>query len=174
MEKVESRTHFKKRKDKLTWRLRKNKMKTNRQLMLLFSLFLVFFMKNITGYSQGKIFIARQSGMEFTMDIEYYNSITGVCTFTQGDQYKVTIYFKNDSGKKIKSDLTYSPQVIINAPDGECGDYKWNVEFNFDLPINPGDIVKRTDYYVIKSGKQPSTIVVSEWAMRGYKFVADN
>ncbi len=132
---------------------------------------LIFLIQSI--YAQGTIFIAKKDGLKLSMDIEYYNSVQDACYFQQGDQYKVTIYLANESGKKIKSDLTYLPQVIINAPDGECGDYNWNVEFDLQLPLNPGDVESVTKYYVIKSGKMPSTIIPSQWVFRGYKFVEE-
>jgi len=67
------------------------------------------------------------------MDVDYYNSIKGACDYSQGqdDQYKVTIYLKNESGRKIKSDLSYAPLVRIEAPAGECAQYNEFVDYNY-------------------------------------------
>jgi hypothetical protein len=127
--------------------------------------------------SPGRIFIAKQDGMELSMNIEYYNTIENACMGMdikpKGDQYKITIYLVNNTGKKITSDLTYLPKVRIEAPNGECANYNGFKDISIELPKNSGDVQSTTDYYVINEGKGSSNIIATEWILRGYKFVTE-
>lgn len=132
-------------------------------------LFLISF-KISTSFSQGKQFIAKQDGLVMSMTVEYYNTLDNRCNFTKGDQYKVTVYFSNESGKKIISDNNLLPIVSFSGSTNDC-DGNPNVFVSVGIPTNPGDIQKNVGYCIIKAGNAPSTINVNQYLFRGYKFV---
>ena len=129
-------------------------------------LFLIVF-KVSTLFSQGNQFIAKQDGLVMTMNVEYYNTIEA-CTFTKGDQYKVTIYLMNQSGKKILPDFGSLPIVEFSGSSGDCDGNPY-VKISINLPMNPGDIQSNVGYCTIKAGEAASTIIVNQYIFRGYK-----
>jgi hypothetical protein len=144
-------------------------MKTKFKLVLLrksyLSLSVIMTLFHFSALGQCDNLIASKQDIQLCYKTEF-NQSTDDCGAQPAEQWKVTFYMSNNSGKTLVDKIGgYMTHVELSS-NQPCGSIKANI----NTPYNPGDVTVIVSYILLIPGTSPTNIYVSYYSWGDFSF----